>query len=65
MRTNYIWIVEMWMAHETLTGRGTDRWEPTVGAGVTKADAVWKRREWCEKNPDDRFRIRRYEAVGR
>ncbi len=52
-RRPYIWIVEMW---------DWTQWVPTVGAGITRKDAERNiRQEWKPNNPDDRFRVRRYD----
>ena len=50
--TPILWVIEM---------RCNGRWEPTVGAGLSRADA---RREvsdyWKTNNPRDRFRVVKY-----
>jgi hypothetical protein len=45
-----LWVVEMLMPHN-------GRWEPTVGAGITRDDARRELRVWRERNQPDRFRI--------
>ena len=52
---NHIWIVEMWNPIR-------DRFEPTVGAALTKSDCAYVRHDWMARNPGDRFRIRHYDA---
>jgi hypothetical protein len=46
-----VWIVEMW------TG---GRWETTVGAALSRAEARLERQQWCQDNPGSRFRVRLY-----
>lgn len=49
-----LWVVEVW-------DEVYERWEPTVGAGLLKEDALMRMHdEWKENNPDDRFRLRCY-----
>ena len=50
---NYIWIVEM---------RVGKNWLPTTGAGLVRVDAAIIAEQWRENNPDDKFRVRKYEA---
>lgn len=52
---NHIWLVEMWNPRR-------DRFEPTVGAMLTKEECAAVRRDWLRRNPTDRFRVRRYDA---
>ena len=52
---NHIWIVEMWNPIR-------DRFEPTVGAALTKEECTTDRRDWLRRNPADRFCVRRYDA---
>ena len=53
-----IWVVEMWNDIR-------ERWEPTIGARLTKEDAEEEQKLWRESNPDDRFRIKKYVRKGR
>ena len=39
-------------------------WHPTVGIALTRKDARKALTEWRQRNPDDRFRLRRYVAQG-
>lgn len=48
-----VWVVEMWNDE-----RG--RWEPTMGAALTKERGLDVAREWRVRNPHDRFRIAKY-----
>jgi len=50
-----IWVVEMF------TGKG---WMPTVGVGLCREDVRIKKRDWKKRNPDDRFRVRKYIREG-
>ncbi len=52
---NRIWIVELW-------NDARDRFEPTIGAAITKEECYAVRRDWLRRNPTDRFRVWRYEA---
>jgi len=56
-RKPYVWIVEMW-------NNDQDRYEPTVGARLTREDAQDELAEWREKNDGGKFRLRRYIADG-
>ena len=48
----HVWIVEM---------LDKKKWKPTIGCGLTKADAVMRiRAEWQRGCPDDKFRPRKY-----
>jgi hypothetical protein len=51
--TAALWVVEMLNDNNT-------RWEPTVGARLTRADARDECAVWRQRNPDDYFRVRRY-----
>lgn len=55
MKPSHVWIVEM-------KADGESCYTPTVGCKLTRADALIELREWRGKNPDDRFRIRKYRA---
>ena len=48
-----VWVVELWHPHR-------ERWEPTVGCGLTLSDARDVKRDWSIRNPDDRFRLAMY-----
>lgn len=58
-KQKYIWIVE-------IKFDGYSTWEPTVGAGVTRRDAMrvmnddWRR----DDKSGDKFRVRKYAPVG-
>ena len=58
MRRNIrsVWIVEMFNPDQ-------GRWEPTVGAGLTRPGGQAEVARWRLDLPDDRFRLRRYCAV--
>ena len=48
----YLWVVEMC---------DKEKWLPTIGACLTRADArAEKRLRWERKCPDYKFRIRKY-----
>ena len=49
----HIWIVEMFINE-------TDRWEPTVGCGLTRGDARKEKQRWEIRNPDNKFRVMKY-----
>ncbi len=49
--SNRIWVVEMF---------NIDRWEPTVGVGLDRAQAGCELRRWRRMNPDDRLRLKCY-----
>ena len=51
-----IWVVELWNVN-----RG--RWEPTVGLGLSREDGRREIAEWREMNPEDRFRLVKYERA--
>lgn len=52
----HIWIIEM------QNNRG--RWEPTVGAYLTRKDAKREMEyDWQFNNPTDSFRIKKYIAA--
>jgi hypothetical protein len=44
-------------------GDHVDKWYPTVGCGLNRDDGRHQLSIWRAKNPDDRFRLTRYEAV--
>jgi hypothetical protein len=51
---NEIWIVEMLIDKV---------WKPTVGAGVFKNDGNRTLEEWKLNNPDDKFRLVKYQSI--
>jgi len=53
--TRHLWVVEM------LEPFG--KWHQTTGAGINRENGRWKLREWRRRNPDDKFRLRKYEAT--
>lgn len=57
MRT-HVWIVEI-----DASTTATRKWEPTVGCGLTKEDGEQVLNDWESQNPDDTFRLTKYEAV--
>jgi len=52
----YVWIIEHWWDRD-------DRWSATVGIALTRDAARVRLNQWRERNPDDRFRLARYEAT--
>jgi hypothetical protein len=42
----------------------TNRWEPTVGCGLTRDEAREEWARWSEDNPEDKFRVREYRPYG-
>ena len=52
----HVWVVEMKF-------KGISEWEPTVGCALTREDGRELRVEWKKRNPDDQFRLTKYEAV--
>ena len=46
----HIWVVEMLGS----------RWEPTVGAKLTKKEGRAELREWKHKNPSQKFIVTKY-----
>lgn len=58
MKFACVWVVEMWN-----DAPRRDRWEPTVGTGLTRDDARCELRGFRRNNPNDRFRLRRYVRV--
>ncbi|HEY4759733.1 MAG TPA: hypothetical protein VIH42_04060 [Thermoguttaceae bacterium] len=38
-------------------------WGPTVGIALDWPSAKARKKEWSNRNPQDKFRIKRYEAV--
>jgi len=52
-KTQSIWIVEMF-------SDVSRRYEPTVGAGLTRNDGRLRLKEFQDRNPADRFRLKKY-----
>lgn len=50
---NKIWIVEMWNDEY-------NQWEPTVGIGLSRKEAVDECKKWKTNNPGSKFRVRKY-----
>ena len=51
---NHVWIIEMLYEGS---------WKSTVGAYITKSEAVrYKKEDWEDLHPDIKFRIRKYVA---
>lgn len=48
---NVVWIVEM----RLLAG-----WQPTVGTKLSRDEGRSELRSWQRRNPDDKFRLRKY-----
>ena len=55
MRLDCIWIVEINFSDEP-----RDKWEATIGAGLDREHAREVMKKWQERNPLERFRVRRY-----
>ncbi len=51
-----VWVVEMWNDER-------ERWEPTVGTGLIKCEAMRERLQWVANNPNDRYRVSKYQRV--
>jgi len=49
-----VWVVEMKIG---------ERWEPTVGCALERADAAGELAKWRGNNPHDAFRVRRYVCI--
>jgi len=54
MSRRCVWIVE--------ASYDGGAWHPTVGVRLTRRDARVELAAWRRRNPDDRFRLRRYVA---
>lgn len=50
----HIWVVE---------GKFKDGWGPTLGVGYTRALARLRKEDYSKLNPDERFRVRKYERT--
>jgi len=59
MKVKKIWVVEMWAKADW---GGKPHWVPTVGVGLSRAEARSKRSSWQRNNPYDQFRVRPYFA---
>mgnify|MGYP001562722295 CR=1 FL=1 len=56
---HHVWVVEA-----SFEVRGTfGPWHPCSGIGLTREDGQSVRRRWAERNPMDRFRVRKYVAA--
>lgn len=53
---NKVWVVEML---NDCYSTAKPKWEPCVGIGLTKSEALVVRKEWATKNVG-RFRITKY-----
>lgn len=56
MKPNKVWIVEM-------KYEDSNHWHATVGCSITKEGGKFILREWRNKNPDDKFRLKEYRAT--
>ena len=57
-RRKHVWIVEARYDYPVVRN-----WSPTVGAALTRADAVYVLSDWRRRNPDDKFRLVEYRAT--
>lgn len=48
-----LWVVELLI-------EDTGAWEPSVGVSLTRADGREELKDWRQRNPSDKFRLRRY-----
>jgi len=48
-----LWVMEWWL-------EGIDKWMPTLCTGITRAECRCDAREWRQRNPHERVRIRAY-----
>lgn len=55
MKLNHLWVIEM------LSEVGV--WESTLGVRLTRDDGKRELSLWRKLNPDDRFRLVKYERV--
>lgn len=54
-KPSHVWIVEvLWATANT--------WQPTVGIAFRREEARLELWRWRKSNPDDKFRLRRYDA---
>jgi len=51
-----LWVVEMWR-------EDAERWEATLGVALEKEAAKLEQEVFHQQNPDDAFRLRRYERL--
>lgn len=58
MNKRRIWIIEMWEDEEYTTVR--PRWGTTGGAALTKNEGLEELRDWKQRNPCTKFRLRCY-----
>ena len=56
-RNASLWVVEIKFTDSL---GGLKGWHATVGAKLSRADAIKERARWHKGNPDDKFRVRRY-----
>ena len=49
-----LWVIEM---------KFGDTWKPTIGVGLTRAEAREKKKFWAIANPTDTFRVVKYERT--
>ncbi len=57
-RPHHVWVVEMWYDWQR-----TSAWFPCSSCAPTKHCAQTWARQFRERDPDDRFRVVRYERV--
>ena len=57
-----VWVVEMLV---DAYSRLPPQWEPTVGVRLSRNGARREMGEWKKRNPETRFRIRKYSRGGR
>jgi hypothetical protein len=56
----HVWVVEVsW----EVRGR-FGPWRPVVGIGLDRTQGRQRMREWKQRNPHDRFRLRKYARTG-
>lgn len=54
-KRNHVWVVEM-------RNPNTGKFETTSGVGLDREDGREQLEIWRDKNPDDKFRLRKYAA---
>ena len=57
---NHVWIVEMLIK---IPHKNTQQWAPLLGMGLTKLDAEQSSYDYKHKNPNARFRVRKYVSM--
>lgn len=62
-RIPVVWIVEMWVGFKGTRGPWREGWAPTIGANIDFGIAQISLSAWRRKNPDDKFRLKKYRAV--